>query len=135
MRACLRLIAATPVFVLLAGDAIATSWVNWVFFASGSYELTHESKRTIAAVFKYRCPTTCTFRDLIIDGHTACAEERVARGLGERRALAVHAYLRELSIPLPAGAIRDRRDQVPMIQLSECVGEPQHRRVEWFVQQ
>jgi len=105
-----------------------------VFFASGSHELTRESKHTIAAVFKYHARRPEFFGQVGIVGHADCAEEKAGSGLGERRALAVHSYLVELNIPLRGVEIRDRKDLSPLVQLRECVGEPQNRRVERFYQ-
>lgn len=134
MRAALFQVLAVLIALSLAGSAAADSRVNMVFFASGSHELTRESKRTIAAVFKYYARRPAFFSQVGIEGHTDCAEAKAGSGLGERRALAVHSYIVELNIPLRGVSIRDRKDRWPLVQLQECIGEPQNRRVDWSYQ-
>lgn len=135
MRKYLPLIALLALVGFPFGGG-ATSYSNLVWFAYGSADLNNEGKATIAAYLTLHGHPRRSFGSIVIVGHVDCAEaSRESADLGERRALAVRGFLASLDVKPGRFAVRDAKDGSPLVQPSECVPEPQNRRVEWFLRE
>lgn len=112
----------------------ATSYNSIAWFAYGSADLNDEGKASVRGYLAVHGHPHRSFRTIAVVGHVDCAEAvREPADLGERRALAVRDFLAFMDVRPGRFAVRDAKDGSPLVQLSECVPEPQNRQVEWFL--